>query len=223
LNLLDELIPDAPDIQATPELMCPGCSHAVAASVLLCTNCGYNFQTHAKAGRTSIKKSPRQATGGVIWPPLVGWLSCIIGAVGFLGYGSLLVLTVLRALKAGVSMKDLLVGLGMVSMFTWLAAWLARDGYRIAQKNPDGVKWIRIWAVAKLLIFGTCLSLLMAIPLKSLDDSLRQFRGQGGVNITAADVKQGFVLTTLFFMSWPLFILMFLFIPRIQNDVRQWD
>jgi hypothetical protein len=224
MDLLGDLIPDAPPVQAAMAAQgCPGCGAAIHTAAVMCTNCGYNLQTHSAAGRTRVQKAPRQPTGGVIWPPIVGMVSMVLGGLGALAFGLLFVLSFLGAINAGVFLPAMVTIFPMTCLPASLSAWLFRDGLRILRHDSDGVKWIRYWAMAMMLLFGTCLSLVMAVPARDMDRGLAQVERQTGRHISGGDIKGRFALVMGLILSWPAFTMVFFFIPRIQADVEQWD
>jgi hypothetical protein len=197
----------------------------------LCTACGFNFQTgdplpSARPNRASRLHRSHGTTSGALWPILVGVISIVLGAAGTLMYG---VMFLGAAFASGNgdhgSFKPRLMALGTIGLPMSLALWLARDGYRIVRKNSEGVKWIRFWAMTKLLVYGSCLSICMAVPSRSLDEGLHQARSQSGdlITLTGSDIKSFVLLAMLWFMAWPIFVMVFFFVPRIQQDVETWD
>src|SRR5436190_3614737 len=98
MNILDELIAEAPPSQIAVSAGCPGCGKALESGAVVCTNCGYNLQQQA-ASKTKVRKAPRVPTGGVIWPPLVGIFSMLIGGVGVLGYGAIFLMAIAGAMQ----------------------------------------------------------------------------------------------------------------------------
>jgi hypothetical protein len=218
-NILEGLL-DLEGPAAAPAMICPSCRSSIPAGGIVCTMCGYNLQTGDSVKHTRVKM--QREAGGVVWPATVGIISMVLGGGGVVVYGLYLLLAVLGALQAGVLGAALVSVIPVGSLLTSLAAWLFRDGYRILRRNPDGVKWIRFWAMAKLLIYGSCFGILMSAPVRSLDESLEQLPGLEG-QMTGADIKTTILLVMLWFLAWPIFVMVFFFIPRIQDDVEAWD
>jgi len=217
-DMMDQLIAAAPVVAVTAH--CSQCGFALPPGGIICANCGFNEQTKSAVSKTKIKKAPRGPTGGIIWPPLVGIVSMVIGACGVLLYGGMLVLGFIGSSNDTFSSR--LTPLGTISMLTWLAAWVLRDGWRIVKRDSAGVTWIRYWAMAKLLIYGSCLGLFMSIPIRPLQEALNKM-GHGQSQMSASDFKATFLLVMLWFLLWPIFVMIFFFTPRIQADVEQWD
>lgn len=218
MNMLDRLIASAPPVAVTAH--CSQCGFVLPPGGIICTHCGFNEQTKSVVRKTKVKQAPRGPTGGVIWPPLVGILSMIIGACGLLFYGGVLVLFFIGSSNAPFSAR--LAPLAALSLLTWLGVWVLRDGWRIVRRDSDGITWMRYWAMAKLLIFGTCLAGFMSIPVRALDEALTRAQ-HGETHLTASDIKARILLIMLWFMLWPIFVMVFFFLPRIQTDVEQWD
>jgi len=216
-NLLEQLLVEAP-ATAPSGMLCPSCRSSIPAGGMLCTLCGYNLDTHGTVAKTKVRKV-RHASGGVIWPWIVGIISMVFGGSGVLLYGAMLVLMVLGSLNSG---RSALVSLGVGGLLTSLSAWLLRDGWRIIQHDSDGVKWIRFWAMAKGIVYGTCLGSLMAIPARSIDEVFSRMPS-GQMTMTGSDIKAQILLIMVWYLFWPAFVLVFFFVPRIMRDVEQWD
>jgi hypothetical protein len=218
VNLLDQLIASAPPpITAAP---CPACGIAIQGGAVICTNCGFNTQTHHSIRAPKVYRAPREATGGVVWPPLVGIVSIIFGAGGLLLYGASLCLTLIAAVNAG-NLLGMVFAVAPSLLMTSLAAWLLRDGLRILRRDSSGVTWIRGWAAVKLLLVTSCFGALMMIPNESFTKTRA---GQANaLPIDPVAIKATIGAYYAFYAFWPAFILTFFFVPKIMRDVKTWN
>ena len=218
-HFLDELVSAAPPPVAS--IPCAQCGYAVRQGSFICTHCGFNAQT-GRVMKAKIMKVRTESTNpGAVWSPIVGITSALFGTGGVLLYGLTLLSALIGATKPGAFVPSLFTTIPLTCLFTSLSAWLLRDGIRIIRKDSEGVKWIRFWAMAKLLLFGSCLAMFMSIPGRALDEGLARAQ-TGGMHITASDVKASILLVLSWFMFWPVFVMIFFFVPRIQNDVERW-
>jgi len=216
-SVLEQLI-DLEPAHAPAPMICPACRSDIPSGGFICSQCGYNLQT-GEAQRPVRIKDLRPS--GTVWPVVVGVMSMIFGIGGLVLYGIYLLLAVVGALQTG-ELGDALVSIIPIgTLTTGLAAWLTRDGYRILRHDAEGVKWIRFWAMAKLLLYGGCLSLLAAVPIGVVEDGLRELPGLEG-KVSASDVKMTILMLLVWFLGWPAFVMVFFFIPRIQDDVEAW-
>ncbi|HVP74143.1 MAG TPA: hypothetical protein VMS30_10425 [Phycisphaerales bacterium] len=217
-NMLEQLLDLEPAHEA-PALICPACRSKIPPGGFLCTVCGFNTQTNEQGGSVKVKK--QRQPGGAVWPWIVGIASMVFGGAGALLYGLYFLFALFGAMKAGVLGAALVSVVPIGSLLTGLAMWLFRDGLRIVRHNSEGVKWIRYWAMAKLLIYGSCLGVLMSIPPGPMEQRLETL--PGGTDLTVADIKSTILLIMLWYLLWPAFVMVFFFIPRITADVEAWD
>jgi hypothetical protein len=216
-NVLESLLDIEPAHEA-PSMICPSCRSKIAAGGFLCTVCGYNMQTQEQVG--AIKVKAQRVAGGTVWPIIVGIISIVFGAGGVIVYGLYLLLAVWAGLQSGALASALTSIIPAGTLLTGLALWLLRDGIRIVRRDAHGVKWIRFWALTKLIIYGSCFGLLMSIPPGPLEEGLRA--APGGSDLSVSDVKSSILIAAIFCLFWPAFVLVFFFIPRIQDDVEAW-
>lgn len=220
LNILEQII-DMEPAHGPPPMVCPACRSSIPAGGFICANCGYNLQTGEAAPKAKTKIKVTRASG-TVWPVIVGVFSMIFGGGGVLLYGlqfvGILYGIVSPPPYANRDLRSNLIAFGAGGLLTGLAAWLLRDGYRIFRRDPEGPKWIRFWAMAKLLVFGTCLAGIMAIPTRPLDEAL----SRAGVGVSGSQIKASMLLVMAWFLLWPAFVLVFFFVPRVQADVDGW-
>ncbi len=217
-RVLEGLLDMEPE-HGPPPLICPACRSTIAAGGTICTKCGYNMQTGESVRQTKVKL--QREAGGVVWPMVVGVMAMVFGIGGIVMYGLLFLSAIIGAFSNGLDRPGL-IALGICSLPFWLAVWLTRDGFRILRRDSDGVKWMRFWAMAKLLTFGTCFTLAMSVPVRVLDEGLRELPGMEG-RMTGSNIKTVTLALMVWFLAWPIFVMIFFFIPRIQDDVEAWD
>jgi hypothetical protein len=217
-NVLEHLLDLEPE-HGPPSLISPSCRSTIAAGGTICTVCGYNMKTGESVRPTKVKL--QREPGGTVWPMVVGIMSMVFGIGGIVVYGIIFALVVLGVMSEGLDRIGL-IGLAVWSLPVWLAIWLTRDGWRVIRRNSDGVKWMRFWALAKLLIFGGFFTLMMAIPVRALDETLSALPALEG-KITGADIKTVLLALMVWFLAWPIFVMIFFFVPRILDDVEAWD
>ena len=215
-NLLSQLIAAASPPEQTQQ--CSNCGFSRPVTAALCTHCGFNTELGRVLKPKVIKaKKPRQA-GGTIWPIIVGVLSIIFGAGGALAYGFFLVAVVFSLTKA--DFKSGISALGSTGLMTSLALWLLRDGIRVLRRDSDAIPSLRKWASAKILVYGICLGIYIAIPNRVFEDVMERQSREAPADVPT--IKTYMLLTLMWFLAWPTFILVWFFIPRIQDDVEAW-
>lgn len=217
-SLLDQLVEALPPPQASDH--CSNCGYANPAGTVICTHCGFNAQTRRIVKPKVIRAPKMRQAGGTIWPVLVGLVSIIFGASGALLNGGSTLLNVLAA--AQTSITAALFNFGLGGLITCLSLWLLRCGLRILRRDADVVSSIRKWAFVKALVYGSCLGFMLAVPNSVLEQWLATMDRAGGPDIEAATIKSIILLIMLWFLFWPAFVIVWFFIPRIQDDVEQW-
>lgn len=223
LSLLDQLVADAPAVEAVKH--CDQCGFALASGAVICTNCGFNLAT-GRALKPKVLKT-RAAAGdgsGAVWPMVVGIISIVFGASGIL-------LTIIQFVSgfaddSGARPASFAFGeFAGAGLTIALSLWLLTAGIGIARKQSAAVASIRRWAIAKASLYTLCLGGLMLLVVVGSSALKSQMNRPGGDEIAmlldAASIA--LPLLWLWFMAWPAFVWIWFSRPAIVQQVNQWD
>ncbi len=214
-NVLEQLL-DLEPVAAAPPMICPSCRSQIAAGSVICTMCGHNLQTGAAVGSTQVK---HVGPSGAAWPLVVGITSIVFGAGGAIVAALSLLgnLASSSGNSSGAYSAGRLAG-GIVPVV--LALWLLSSGIGIVRRNSGAVSQIKRWAVVKLVLYCTCISLMLATmpanPTGNPNGLPAAFGSLKG-NMTAI------LVGALVWVSiWPVFVLIWFSRASVKRDVEQW-
>lgn len=221
LALLDEVASEVQASAPPPISACPGCGYALAPGAAICTACGYNLQTGRTLQATAVTAAPpvgAAVAGGAVWPSVVGLISVIFGGGGLI-LNLVAFIAQLDSLS-GARRSGAVMG-GVLAIL--LSAWLLQAGINIMRRKAKGVRQIRIWAIVKAILFGSCLTCLtivfMSIPAAEFDSLQLE-----GVDASVRALVLGYLIGLLMWMLfWPIFVLVWFSRDRVQRDVREWS
>ena len=192
---------------------------------VLCTNCGYNTKTGKQIDAEASDSGPDTSGGGRSWPTVIGVVSIIFGGGGTLMYLLSLLANLLAPAAGGGASAGYSTGriagklLPMV-----LCIWLLVSGIGILRRRQSAMVSIRRWAIAKIVIYAlffTCIFAGLFISAGSIDRLNEELGGVlGGLGVLM--IALFLLLVLAWFLSWPVFILIWFGREKIQQDVGHW-
>lgn len=219
---VDLIASEAPTIAAddADTHPCPGCGQPTPRDVVICLNCGHNFEAGVQL-RVERKVLSRERPA--MWHTAIG-LSCIVFGLGG---------AALHGVRLFRALPDAESAAGAVESFAFgtlalLALLLGTAGVLIAMQIEAGIVMLRCWIWTKLAL---CSAALLAggaavVMFASFLNRMTFMQAQGwrlddaGGGISAI----GFVLMLwLWQCAWPAAMLFFLEGEQVRKDIKDWS
>lgn len=216
-NMLEHLLEVEP-VRGAPPMMCPKCRSSIPAGSVICTICGHNMQTGEAVGATQVKQAK---PSGEAWPLVIGIISIILGAGGALVAGLALLGSIAGSSGSSAYASGASVGRIVGGMFPLLLAiWLLMAGIGIVRRNQSSVSQIKRWAITKLVIYGTCMGLmLVTMPSNPTGNPNGLPPGLSGMQ---GSIHLIIFLSLVWVSLWPIFVLVWFSRASVKNDVERW-
>lgn len=210
--LLDDAAasPSAPPVIPRGGGTCPSCGQAMSAGAVICMNCGFNAQS-GHAVHTNVAAAPRAASGGNIWPTVIGVI-CIIYAVINLGN---IGLNALQSLSA-----PNIIGIVFAGLFALLYIWLLVSAVGVLKRSQDGFANLRRWSIVTTILYATCFSIFF-VGFFMVRDRIEQnlppnMSGFAEILIVLM------VALAIWHLAWPVFCFVWTGRSTIQQQVNNW-
>lgn len=174
---------------------------------VICTQCGYNLQAQVpiktEVGPVKYAASLPRPPG---WPITVGLVTLAVGAW--------------KIVEAASQFTDSIISsvIGLA-----VACWAAWAGFGLIRRRPAAAGWLHVWSFA---VIGGWIFLCVGLARYSAGGSEKKeelIQSIGDPAVTDwEDVVNGFALEMAVNMIWPLFLLVWLFLPRVRKEINHW-
>ncbi|MHC4128409.1 MAG: hypothetical protein ACYTE6_04010 [Planctomycetota bacterium] len=168
------------------------------------------------------------------WPTTIGVINIVFAALGLICYGCGSLNTVASPWLAGMMPEgqrpataqgiQLVIQIAQMCTATLLSIWLLFAGIGVLKRRAWARPHCIGWSVAKIiltLLGSVAAAILAPQTVEQINDQLSQ-QGPAPFTVTVAMIKIFVIVSMLWFLIWPVFLLLWFSRGRIADEVAEW-